>query len=163
MDGVGGTTYTVNLNKGQIYQVMGTVNGTNGSDLTGSLIKSVASGSGGCKRIAVFSGSGKISIGCGSTAGTSDNLYQQLYPTGSWGLKYLTIPSYNRPTNFFRIIRKTATTNVYLNGTLIPGASFTNNYYQFSNTSPNVITASEPISVAQYFTTQGCSGNGTPL
>jgi hypothetical protein len=159
---IGGNTYTVNLNKGQIYQVMGTLNGTNGSDLTGSLIKSVASGSGGCKRIAVFSGSGKISIGCGATAGTSDNLYQQLYPTGSWGLKYLTIPSYNRPTNFFRIIRKTATTNVYLNGTLIPGGSFTNNYYQFSNTTPNVITASEPISVAQYFTTQSCSGNSAP-
>ncbi len=161
---VGGTTYTVNLNKGQIYQVMGTVSGTTGSDLTGSLIKSVASGTGGCKRIAVFSGSGKISIGCGTTgAGTSDNLFQQLYPTGSWGLKYLTIPSYNRPTNFFRIIRKTASTNVFLNGVLIPGASFTNNYYEFSNTTPNVITASEPISVAQYFTTQGCSGNAAPF
>ena len=161
---VGGTTYNVNLNKGQIYQVMGTVNGTNGSDLTGSLIRSVASGSSGCKRIAVFSGSGKISIGCGATqgAGTSDNLFQQLYPTGSWGLKYLTIPSYNRPTNFFRIIRKAASTNVYLNGTLIPGASFTNNYYQFSNNTPNVITATEPISVAQYFTTQQCSNNGSP-
>jgi gliding motility-associated-like protein len=160
---IGGNTYTVNLNKGQIYQVMGTVNGTNGSDLTGSLIKSVASGSSGCKRIAVFSGSGKISIGCGATAGTSDNLYQQLYPTGSWGLKYLTIPSYNRPTNFFRIIRKTASTNVYLNGTLIPGGSFTNNYYQFSDNTPNIITATEPISVAQYFTTQQCSGNGSPF
>lgn len=160
---VGGTTYTVNLNKGQIYQVMGTVNGTSGSDLTGSLIKSVASGTGGCKRIAVFSGSGKISIGCGSTAGTSDNLYQQLYPTGSWGMKYLTVSSYNRPTNFFRIIRKTASANVFLNGTLIPGASFTNNYYEFSSTTPNVITASEPISVAQYFTTQQCSGNGAPF
>jgi len=159
---VGGTTYSVNLNKGQIYQVMGTVNGTNGSDLTGSLIRSVASGSSGCKRIAVFSGSGKISIGCGPTAGTSDNLYQQLYPTGSWGLKYLTVPSYNRPANFFRIIRRTTSTNVYLNGTLIPGTSFTNNYYQFSNNTPNVITASEPISVAQYFTTQQCSGNGSP-
>src|SRR5215203_2829058 len=161
---IAGTTYTVNLNKGHIYQVMGTLNGTNGSDLTGSLIKSVASASGGCKRIAVFSGSGKISIGCGANAGTSDNLYQQLYPTGSWGLKYLTVPSYNRPTNFFRIIRKSATTNVFLNGTLIPAASFTNNFYQFSNTTPNVITASEPISVAQYFTTQGCpNGNPAPF
>jgi gliding motility-associated-like protein len=159
---VGGNTYTVNLNKGQIYQVLGTLTGTTGSDLTGSLIRSVASGTGGCKRIAVFSGSGKITIGCGANAGTSDNLYQQLYPTGSWGLKYLTIPSYNRPTNFYRIIRKTATTNVYVNGTLIPAGSFTNNYYQFSNSSPNVITASEPISVAQYFTTQQCSGNGSP-
>ena len=72
-----GTTNSVTLNKGQIYQVLGTVNGLNGVDLTGSLIKSVASGTGGCKRIAVFSGSGKIYIGC-SNVGTSDNLYQQL-------------------------------------------------------------------------------------
>jgi len=155
-----GTTNSVTLNKGQIYQVLGTVNGLNGVDLTGSSIKSVASGTGGCKRIAVFSGSGKISIGC-SNAGTSDNLYQQLYPTGSWGLKYLTIPSYNRPTNYYRVIKKTVSTNVWVNGVLIPAASFTNSYYQFSNAVPNVITASEPISVAQYFTTQGCgAGNG---
>ena len=157
-----GTTNSVTLNKGQIYQVLGTVNGTTGVDLTGSLIKSVASGSGGgCKRIAVFSGSGKISIGC-SNANTSDNLYQQLYPTGSWGLKYLTIPSYNRPTNYYRIIRKTASTNVWVNGALVPAASFVGGtYYQFSNATPNVVTASEPISVAQYFTTQGCgAGNG---
>src|SRR6188474_95695 len=116
-----GTTNSVTLNKGQIYQVLGTVNGTNGVDLTGSSIKSVASGTGGCKRIAVFSGSGKISIGC-SNAGTSDNLYQQLYPTGSWGLKYLTIPSYNRPTNYYRVIKKTVSTNVWVNGVLIPAA-----------------------------------------
>ena len=159
-----GNTYNVTLNKGQIYQVLGTTNGTNGVDLTGSTIQSVASGSGGCKRIAVFSGSGKISIGCPAAAGTSDNLYQQLYPTGSWGLKYLTAPSYNRPTNYYRVIRKTATTNVWVNGVLIPAASFVNGvYYQFTNTTPNVISASEPISVAQYFTTQGCgasNGNG---
>jgi len=158
---------TVTLNKGEIYQVLGTVDNSNpgnspGVDLTGSLIKSVSSGTGGCKRIAVFSGSGKISIGCG-TAQTSDNLYQQLYPTGSWGLKYLTAPSYNRPNNYFRIIRKTATTNVYLNGSLIPGASFINGrYYEFLNNTPNLVTADEPISVVQYFTTAGCSGNGSP-
>jgi len=159
---VGGTTYTVNLNKGQIYQVLGTHSGNTGTDLTGSLIRSVSSGASGCKRIAVFSGSGKISIGC-ATGQTSDNLYQQLYPTGSWGLKYLTVPSYSRPTNFYRIIRKNLTTSVFINGVLVPGASFVNGvYYEFSNSNPNVITASEPISVAQYFTTQGCSGNPSP-
>jgi len=153
---------TVTLNKGEIYQVMGTATGSTGTDLTGSYIRSVASGTGGCKRIAVFSGSGKISIGCASP-GTSDNLYQQLYPTGSWGLKYLTVPSYNRPNNYFRIIRKSATTKVYLNGTLIPGASFINGvYYEFLNSIPNQITADEPICVAQYFTTAGCAGNGSP-
>ena len=49
-------TYTINLNKCEIYQVLGTVKGVNGSDLTGSKIKSIAGGLGGCKRIAVFSG-----------------------------------------------------------------------------------------------------------
>ena len=157
-----GSTNSITLNKGQIFQVLGTAGNTTGVDLTGSIIRSVASGSGGCKRIAVFSGSGKISIGC-SNAGTSDNLYQQLYPTGSWGLKYLTVPSYSRPTNFYRIIRKNLTTNVYVNGALIPSASFVNGvHYEFSNANPNEIHATEPISVAQYFTTQGCSGNGQP-
>jgi len=161
---IAGKTYTVNLNQGEIYQVLGTTSGTSGSDLTGSLIKSVSTGPSGCKRIAVFSGSGKIYIGaCSPGTFTSDNLYQQLYPTGSWGLKYLTVPSYNRPVNFYRIIRKSATTNVYLNGSLIPPAAFVNGvYYEFSNSIPNEISATEPVSVAQYFTTQGCSGNGAP-
>ena len=154
--------FIVNLNKGQIYQVMGTVAGNLGSDLTGSFIRSIASGTGGCKRIAVFSGSGKVSIACPFPS-SSDNLYQQLYPTVSWGLNYLTVPSYNRPNNIFRIIRKSATTNVFLNGVLIPSASFINGrYYEFANGIPNQITADEPISVAQYFTTQNCSGNSSP-
>ncbi len=156
------TTYTINLNKGEIYQVLGTENGSTGVDLTGSYIRSVSSGSGGCKRIAVFSGSGKIRIPASCTQNSSDNLYQQLYPIASWGKKFLTIPSYNRPNNYYRIIRNTPTTNVYLNGSLINPALFTNNYYQLFNNAPNLIEASEPISVAQYFTTQGCDGNGSP-
>ena len=161
---IAGNTYSVTLNKGQIYQILGTTVGNSGVDLTGSYIRSVASGANGCKRIAVFSGSGKVYIGnCPAGTFTSDNLYQQLYPTGSWGMKYLTIPSYNRPVNYYRVIRKTATTNVYVNGTLIPGGSFVNGtFYEFFNSTPNVITANEPISVAQYFTAQGCSGNSSP-
>lgn len=151
------STHTVSLNKGQVYQVLGTTVGNSGVDLTGTKIKSVASGSGGCKRIAVFSGSGKIAIGC--SGASSDNLYQQLYPTGSWGQKYLTVPSYERPNNYYRIIRNDPTTVVTLNGTTIPSSSFTNNYYEFQNSTPNTIIANKPISVAQYFTSQGCQGN----
>ncbi|MGB3006471.1 MAG: PKD domain-containing protein [Chitinophagaceae bacterium] len=167
---VGGVTQSITLNKGQIYQVLGVHNNTasgglyTGVDLTGSKIKSVSSASSGCKRIAVFSGAGKIRIGnsCGS-ANTSDNLYQQLYPVASWGKKFLTVPSFNRPINFFRILKNIPTTNVYVNGVLIPPASFINNlYYEFSNNTPNKIEADEPVSVTQYFTTQGCSGNPTP-
>jgi gliding motility-associated-like protein len=156
------TTYTVTLNKGEIYQVLGKLAGNSGVDLTGSTIKSVSSGGAGCKRIAVFSGSGKISIGCAS-AGSSDNLYQQLYPVATWGKKYLTAPSYSRPNAIYRIAKSTALANVYLNGVLIPAASFINNiYYEFSNSTPNKIESDQPISVAQYFTTQNCFGNGAP-
>jgi gliding motility-associated-like protein len=159
------TTFTVNLNKGQIYQVLGTVTGNNGVDLTGSRIRSIASGTGGCKRIAVFSGSGKIRIpATGCTSNSSDNLYQQLYPTGTWGKKYLTVPSRNNPNNYYRVIKSTPTANVYVNGTLIPAASFTNGiYYQFFNSRENLIESDEPISVIQYFTTQGCDGNSSTV
>lgn len=158
------TTYTVNLNKGDTYQVLGTTSGQNGVDLTGSKIKSVASGTAGCKKIAVFSGSGKIkipAINCNNNS--ADNLYQQLYPTGTWGKKFLTVPSYSRPNNYYRIAKSDPSANVYLNGTLLPAASFVNNfYYEAFNGIPNLIESDKPISVAQYFTTQNCDGNGSP-
>ncbi len=164
MGWLAGNTYQVTLQKGQIYQVLGATNGFDGADLTGSHIKSVASVAGGCKRIAVFSGSGKIMIqspGCGFNS--SDNLYQQLYPTGSWGKKYVTVPSVDKTENYYRIGRSDPSANVYVNGTLIPSASFVNGfYYEFFNNQPNVIESDKPVSVAQYFTTQRCGNNGGP-
>lgn len=158
---VAGAMRVIKLNKGDVFQLLGALNGNTGDDLTGTTIKSVAGAGTGCKKIAVFSGSGKISIGCGSP-GSSDNLYQQLYPVASWGKKYLTIPSYNRPNAIYRVMKSVSASNVYLNGALIPAASFTSNYYEFSNNLPNKIESDQPISVAQYFTTQGCAGNGNP-
>ncbi|MGN6399569.1 MAG: IgGFc-binding protein, partial [Flavisolibacter sp.] len=159
------STHVVNLNKGDVYQVLGQTVGADGVDLTGSKIKSIASGTGGCKRIAVFSGSGKIKIpavNCNSNS--SDNLYQQLYPTGSWGKKYLTVPSKNNPYNYYRVIKSDPAASVYVNGALVAASSFVNNvYYQFFNDRPNLVESDKPISVAQYFTTQGCDGNfGNP-
>jgi len=151
----------VTLNKGEIYQVLGQMTGNSGSDLTGTSVRSVASGSGGCKKIAVFSGSGRVWIpsSCGNGA---DNLYQQLYPATTWGRKYLTVPSSNRPTNYYRIIRPAATAVVRLNGSIIPAASFANNFYEFNNTTPNLIESDSAICVAQYFTSASCVGNPNP-
>jgi gliding motility-associated-like protein len=159
-----GSVNTINLNKGQIYQVLGVTNLNTGVDLSGTSVRSIASGVGACKRIAVFSGSGKVLIyrpgdGCNNGA---DNLYQQLYPVASWGKKYLTAPSNNNPNNYYRIMRSVATANVTVNGTLIPAASFVNGYYTFLNNKFNIIESDEPISVAQYFTSQNCASNGSP-
>lgn len=154
-----GQAFTETLNKGEIYQVLSR------ADLTGSSIKSVNTGAG-CKKIAVYSGSGRIGIGCGTSVSSSDNLFQQVYPNSTWGKKYITVPSMDRPKNYFRIIRPDPTSTVRLNGVILPSALFTNNfYYEFDATTPNVIESDKPVLVAQYFTTQGCAPgttNGDP-
>lgn len=156
---VAGQTYTRVLNKGQVFNMLAR------SDLTGSVIRSVNTGTG-CKKIAVFSGSGRIGIGCGNSISSSDNLFQQMYPNSTWGKKYLTVPSLTRPQNFYRIIRPDPATVVKLDGSIVPGAFFSNNfYYQFDDGQPHVIEADKPILVAQYFTTQNCgenTNNGDP-
>lgn len=156
------TPFLVNLKQGQIYQVMGALkpgnNGRYGYDLTGSRIRSLNNGSG-CKKIAVYCGSGKISIGC-DAPNSSDNLYQQMYPVNTWGKKYITIPGLVNVNNHYRIVKSDVNAVVKLNGTIIDPALFNNNfYYQFSSSKTNVIESDKPILVAQYFTTQGCSGN----
>ena len=152
-----GVPFYVTLNKGEVYNVMGSGNGTTGTDLTGSRIRTVSS-AGSCKKIAVFSGCGKISIPTGS----ADNLFQQALPSNAWGNKYLTSPTTSQAFNYFRVVVRDPSTVVKLNGSVMTGL-VNNFYYQFGPTNvPNVITADKPIMVAQYCTTQGQSGNGTP-
>ncbi len=160
---VAGTTYTYSLTQGEVFQVL------SASDLTGSKIKSVSSGAGSCKRIAVFCGSGKISIGCVNSVGTSDNLYQQMYPVNTWGKNYVTVPGINAAdrtgqTNFYRVFTSDPSAAVSLNGILVNG--FVNGqYFDFNNSQTNYIQSDKPILVAQYFTSAGCSnnkGNGDP-
>ncbi|HEX5651900.1 MAG TPA: PKD domain-containing protein, partial [Chitinophagaceae bacterium] len=169
-----GNTYTVNLTQGQIYNVMGILTGNStpcgpntftGVDLTGSKIRSI-SASGVCKRIGVFSGSGRISITSTDCQSSSDNYMVQSFPKSAWGKKYLTTPTEgatnNMGSNYFRICVADPTTVVRVNGAIITG--LTNNfYYELSPTKiPNLIEADKPITVAQYITTQGQFNNGSP-
>lgn len=175
-----GNTYTVTLTQGQVYNVMGSLLVNTGGgpytgvDLTGSKIRSVAVGSSGCKKIAVFSGSGKIHINCSGTPNTSaDNYMVQAMPKASWGKTYLTVPtatygnagSANPTNNIYRICVDDPTTVVNLNGAPIPYALQGNFYYELPATNiPQYITADKPIMVAQYLPSQGGSnctaGNG---
>ncbi len=158
-----GTTYTYNLTQGQVFNALGTINGDNGVDLTGSRIKSIAGADGKCKRIAVFSGSGKINIRCpvGPGAGSADNYMVQSFPKTAWGKNFLTVPTFGMPNNFFRIAVADPTTVVKLNGTVLTGL-VNNFYYQIGQTNmPNSIQADKPITVAQYITTTGQCGNNT--
>ena len=162
---------TIQLNKGQVYQVLGTVVNSGGNstgvDLTGTYIKSISGGTAGCKKIAVFSGSGRLTIRpslLNNCNNSSDNLYQQLYPAPTWGRTYLTASSFGRNYNIYRILKKNPATNVYLNNSPSPidPSLFVNGlYYEFNSTSPCLITADDLISVAQYFTSAGCNSSSS--
>ena len=164
-----GDTLRVTLNKGEIYNIFGRVvvpgTSTNqrstGEDLTGTRIRSIATSTSSCKRIAVFSGSGKLSINCTTNgAGSADNYIQQAFPSSAWGRKYLTVPTNKMPTNFYRVIVSDTSTTVKLNGAVLNKASLVNNfYYEFSSNVANSIESNLPVMVSQYITTAGSCGN----
>jgi gliding motility-associated-like protein len=142
-------SFTVNLKKGQLYQ------GLSATDLTGTRIRSIVSATGACKKIAVFSGSSKISIGCQGDKGSSDNLFQQVYPIAVWGKNYITAPLKGRNYDIIRIVLSSPDTKVTVNGAT-PQEGLNNGlYYEFTSTTTNVITADKPIQVVQYAVTQG--------
>ncbi|HEV8079696.1 MAG TPA: PKD domain-containing protein [Chitinophagaceae bacterium] len=156
-------TFRDTLMAGDVLNLLGVITGNTGVDLTGTKIKSIASSTGQCKRIAVFSGSGKLDIICPSgTGGSADNYIQQDFPSTAWGQKYFTVPTKNLPFNYFRVLVKDPTTVVKLNG-VVQGGLQNNFFYDLPLTGvPNLIESDKPVVVAQYITTQGACGNGSP-
>lgn len=157
-----GVAFNITLQKGEVYQ------GMSPTDLTGTKIQSISTAGGACKKIAVFSGSTKIGIGCSTAVlnnESSDNLFQQVYPTSTWGKNYVTAPLANRPYDIYRIVLSDPATTVTLNGATLSAANFTGGlYYEFNSQTTNVISADKPIQVVQYSATQGqnlnCTGQG---
>jgi gliding motility-associated-like protein len=147
-----GQTFSINLNAGEVYQ------GLSLADLSGTRVTSVNSTTGTCTKVAFFAGSSRLDLGCNPNYITSDNLYQQVYPTASWGKNYITVPLFTRNYDVFRIfLSNPATTtdpNVMLNGTHIPLSSFTGGFYTFNSQKANIITSDQPIQVVQYAVTQ---------
>ncbi|AMR32840.1 hypothetical protein A0256_16145 [Mucilaginibacter sp. PAMC 26640] len=144
-----GATITLNLRKGEVYQGLSLI------DLTNTVIRAKSTTAGECKRIAVFSGSTKIGIGCRQAGFTSDNLFQQVYPTASWGKNYITVPLKSRGYDIIRIICSADNTNVKVNGlnTFQPVRGLFD--FTFSSRETNVISADKPIQVVQYAVSQG--------
>lgn len=144
-----GKPFTVVLNKGQVYQALAN------ADLTGTRVRTISTQAGSCKKVALFSGSSKIMIGCNSPSNTSDNLFQQVYPTATWGKNYITAPLKSRNYDIFRIVLSDPNTVVKLNGVILTASSFVNGLYnEFSSSATNIITADKPIQVVQYAVTQ---------
>jgi gliding motility-associated-like protein len=144
------TAFQIPLNKGDVYQIQSL------SDLTGSTIRSISSGTASCKPIGVFTGSTWTSFDCAGASG-GDNLFQQVFPSNAWGRNYITAPFANRQSDIYRIVVKDPTTQVTVNGALLPlNTLVLNSYYQLKNSQPNIITSDKPVLVVQYMTSQTC-------
>jgi len=165
-----GTTTTVTLNKGQVFQVVAS---SLTQELTGSTVKSVPNADGKCFPIATFSGTSRttLSLPCG---GGGDFMMQQNFPSTAWGKRYLTAPSSLSTTvggtpsltqgNLFRIAVKDPATIVTRNngsGPVQLTNLINNHYYQYQSTTADYIEADKPIMVAQYLS-GACSGVGDP-
>jgi len=154
-----GDTLRVFLNKGQVYNIFGRVSGFSGEDLSGTVIRSLATPGQSCKKIAVFSGSGKVTINCTAATSTSaDNMMQQSLPASTWGKRFLTSNTKGMPNNIYRIMAQKTNTTIKINGSLFVNIG-KGEFYQYSSATPDLIEATEPIMVAQYITTANSCGN----
>lgn len=142
-----GVTFTVTLNEGEMYQVQST------TDLTGSVVHSTG-GSGTCKRVAVFSGSTYIKMGC-TGASTGDNLYTQDFPTNAWGKEFVTAPYKTRLGDLFRVLASEDTTTITFNG-VVTAILDEGEFWDTITDISNYILADKPIAVAQFQRTQNC-------
>ena len=169
-NGMLGSAFTITLPlAGDMYQYQSTDGDASTQDLTGTLIESVASGSGGCLPIAVFSGSSNVTFGiAGCSIGASyDPLFQQLYPASTWGKNFGFVPFEGYPNgNPYRVMATENNTRVFFNGvpvaTLNAGEIFPSTFTSTPDvlSEPTNITSDKPICVAQYVQRNACSGRG---
>jgi PKD repeat protein len=158
-----GGTYTVTLNKGEVFNAMGGFgNNNNGLDLSGTTVSTSCD-----KRITVFGGNGRCfvnGLNCSQSAG-SDHLIQQMFPSVAWGTKYLTMPTRSSELNYFRIyVQNPAVfgpTRVWINNPtkttpLNPATLISNLYYEFQTNQPSLIESDKPINVTQFMLTPRC-------
>ncbi|MBI1222143.1 MAG: PKD domain-containing protein [Bacteroidetes bacterium] len=143
--------YTVMLNEGEIYHAQSL------SDVSGTRLVARSSNGISCKKVAAFSGSSFTRVGC-SNASTGDNLYQQLFPTTSWGMEFVTAPLKSRNGDQFRVLAKYDSTKVTINGGT-PLYLDEGKYYSFVSYEANYVLTDKPVTLAQYPRTQNCDGN----
>ena len=156
-----GQTYTVDLNKGEVYTVFGKMIPGNSlayaasKDMTGSKVVSVPGATGQCRPIALFSGSSGIRI-CRGDGG--EFMQQQVFPAQAWGTRYLTFHTINNTNtdinetnrNYYRICVQDPATLVKRNGVTLTGLQRNFFYEIMDSTGGDYITADKPILVSQY-------------
>ena len=172
-----GVPFTVVLNKGQIYQLIGDAECAtgNGVQLTGTKVRALPNDiNGKCYPIAVFAGSSRTGGEIPSCGGSGrDNDMQQCFPQSAWGKRYLTAPMSKAngatltpasfQTNVYKILVKDPNTVVKRNGNVLSGL-INNTYYQYMSNTADYIESDKPIMMATFMSNgSNCNtGSGDP-
>ncbi|MGY6741323.1 MAG: PKD domain-containing protein [Cecembia sp.] len=149
-----GSTLNIELNRGESYQIKAV------GDLTGTRVRVVGSSENDCKNIAVFGGNKMTSVGrdC-EDASTGDHLFQQIYPTFSWGREYIHIPLAGRTSGeMVKVLAAENNTKVFVNGqerANINAGKFTT--FSFGRDELASITADRPIAVTVFAKSYKCN------
>lgn len=107
----GGHEFSVNLNKGQAYQVRSNRMDGSSRDLSGTRVTARD-----CKRIAVFNGNTLTAIPRNESS--YDHIFEQAMPLQSWGKRFVVTNSLNR-ADYVKITSAADNNEIYKNGVLI--------------------------------------------
>ncbi|PCJ67323.1 MAG: hypothetical protein COA58_03105 [Bacteroidetes bacterium] len=160
-----GTTYQVTLDEGEVYHCIAN-SGT--GDFTGTGIQVIDTGSSAnCRTIAVFSGSTYSRIGgCTSGGGinSGDNLLEQMFPTTSWGSRFVLVPALGRAGDNFRFLASEDNTEIVVSKAAgAPDFIYLDagEYGDITNEA-NIrnLVSNKPIMAAQFQRTSKCDGGG---
>ena len=138
-----GIPFSITLNAGNSYQVHAL------GDLTGSKIRSLNE-----SKIAVFAGAQQADIACDLFA--DNHLYDQAYPISYGAKEYALIPFKGQGLSLFKFLALEDDTEIYINSSLFTTLQ-SGEYSEELYDTPQILTSSKNIFVAQFNPSQGCN------
>lgn len=150
--------FVINLNQGETYQLKSE------GDLSGTRVSAISTNEENCKNFAVFGGSKLTFVGdCGANG---DHLFEQMFPTSTWGQNFLYVPYESRlGGDLLKVVAKDNNTIVEVEGEPTINLS-AGEVRVISKALDGVrnISANKPISMAQYARSQDCDNRpGDPF
>ncbi|MCE7993603.1 MAG: T9SS type B sorting domain-containing protein [Roseivirga sp.] len=150
--------FIITMSKGETYQLK------SAGDLSGTLVKAFSSDETECKNFAVFGGTKMTFVGsCGANA---DHLYEQMFPTSTWGQEFLFVPYASRSGgDMLKVGAKEDNTIVNVEG-LNPINLNAGEVRLVSLALDGIrsITSNKPVSMAQFARSQDCDNRpGDPF
>lgn len=153
-----GQTFTVTMNKGQVYQVRSdNSDGNSQRDLSGSRVFAHDG-----KPIAVFNGNTLTCIP--QRESSYDHIFEQAMPIRSWGKKFVVTSSLQREKDYIKVTSASDNNNVFKNGQQIATLQAYESYiFEMPNQEGSCfLETTNPSAVYLYHTSRDGSSRGDP-